>query len=73
MFMITIFALFGDDFRLAVTSKAADNGFSGTMIGCLVLFSVEIILSLIAKPEYRFSYFFYLDVISTVSLIFDIS
>lgn len=73
MLVITVFALFGDDFRVAVTNKSADNGFSGAMITCLVLFSFEIILSCIIKPDYRFSFFFYLDILSTISLIFDIN
>ena len=58
MLIITIFALFGDDFRLAVTDKSADDSFSGLMITCLSIFSIEIICSFIAKPEYRFSFFF---------------
>ena len=73
MLIITIFALFGDDFRLAVTPKSADTGFSAAMITCLVLFSIEIILNFIIRPAYRFSFFFYLDILSTASLIFDVS
>ncbi|OMJ86357.1 hypothetical protein SteCoe_12145 [Stentor coeruleus] len=73
MLLITIFALFADDFRLAVTKKSSDDGFSASMIVCLILFTIEIILAFITKPEYRFSFFFWLDVLSTVSLIFDIN
>ena len=73
MLAITIFALFGDDLRMAVTPKSADDTFSGLMVACLSLFGIEIILTFIVKPEYRFSFFFWLDVLSTVSLIFDIS
>ncbi|OMJ92736.1 hypothetical protein SteCoe_4489 [Stentor coeruleus] len=73
MLFVTIFALFGDDFRLAVFTKSADDGFSASMIVCLILFCFEIILAFITKPEYRFSFFFWLDVLSTVSLIFDIN
>lgn len=73
MLLITVFALFADDFRLTVTNKSSDDGFSAAMIVCLILFTTEIILACISKPEYRFSFFFWLDVLSTVSLIFDIN
>jgi class 3 adenylate cyclase len=73
MLIITIFALFGDDFRLAVTPKSADDGFSAAIIVCIILFSIEIIFSCIVRPPYRFSFFFWLDVLSTASLIFDIN
>lgn len=73
MLVVTIFALFGDDFRLAVFTKTADDGFSAAMIVCLILFGFEIIMAFISKPEYRFSFFFWLDVLSTISLIFDIN
>ena len=70
--MITIFALFGDDFRSAVTNKSADYGFSGAFVAIMGIFFLEIILSCISKPEYPFSFFFWLDILSTVSLIFDV-
>lgn len=73
MLAITVFALFGDDLRLAVTDKSADDGFSAMMIVCLILFSLEIIATFIVRPEYRFSFFFWLDLLSTVSLIFDVN
>ena len=39
---------------------------------CLALFGLEMILSCIAKEGYIFGFFFWLDLISTASLIFDI-
>jgi len=39
---------------------------------CLGIFALEIVLSCIAKPGYIFGYYFWLDTVSTVSLMFDI-
>jgi class 3 adenylate cyclase len=72
MLIVTIFALFGDDFRQAATPKSADDGFAIAMIICLSLFSIEITTSCIAKSDYLWSFFFYLDILATVTLIFDI-
>ncbi|CAG9322321.1 unnamed protein product [Blepharisma stoltei] len=72
MTLLTIYALFGDDLRLALTSKPADDVFYGFTTACLFFFSVEIILSSIFKEGYWLSFFFWLDVVSTLSLVTDI-
>jgi hypothetical protein len=74
MTLLTLYALFGDDFRLLMFTKEKDNFFNfGTLISILA-FGTEIVLSCLAKKEeYLFSFYFWLDVISTFSLVFDIS
>ena len=52
--------------------KDADIFFDVLTIISLVVFAVEIIMSWIVKDDYKFSFFFWLDVISTLSLILDI-
>ena len=52
--------------------KNADLAFDILTIICLCVFSIEIIISVLAKPDYFMSFFFWLDLISTVSLILDI-
>jgi len=37
------------------------------------MFTIEIILSVIVKKGYTFSFFFWLDILSTISLILDIN
>ena len=39
----------------------------------MVLFTIEIIMNLLVKPEYFNSFFFYLDIISTISLLLDMT
>jgi len=39
----------------------------------LIAFSIEITLTFIAKEPYRWSFFFWLDLVSTVTLVLDIT
>ncbi|CAG9331270.1 unnamed protein product [Blepharisma stoltei] len=72
MIVITLYALFGDDIRVCATSKSADDAFYSLTTVCLFFFTLEIILSSLAKEEYFLGFFFWLDLISTLSLIIDI-
>jgi hypothetical protein len=72
MAFVTVYALFGDDIRLAFFTKGADNYFFTLTSFSMVLFLLEIILSSIAIDGYFNSFYFWLDAISTVSLITDI-
>lgn len=72
MFMITVYALLGEDIRLAVAPLSMDYSF--TIMNCISLttFSLELIMSSIGYRDYLFSMFFWLDLFSTASLITDI-
>lgn len=72
MMAITLYALFGEDLRYSCLPKQVDQIWWGLTSSCVVFFSVEIVLAFYAKKEYRFSFFFFLDVLSTASLLFDI-
>jgi hypothetical protein len=54
------------------TMKPADTYFDVFTSLALLSFILEIVLTVIAKDDYIFGFFFWLDVISTVSLILDI-
>mmetsp|Transcript_77613 Transcript_77613/g.251291 ORF Transcript_77613/g.251291 Transcript_77613/m.251291 type:complete len:1086 (-) Transcript_77613:120-3377(-) len=70
---LTIYALFGDDFRLAATHKQMDIMFNIlTIIACIV-FTMEIIVSSLGQAEYFMGFFFALDVGSTATLLFDLT
>eukprot|EP00070_Physeter_catodon_P026351 XP_028333245.1 uncharacterized protein LOC112062785 [Physeter catodon] len=73
LFILTIYALFGGDIRILATSVKADTAFD--VVTCMVLlcFSVEIILSCIGKRGYIFHLFFYLDLVSVLSLVVDLT
>ena len=72
MGIVTVWVLFGDDLRLLLTSKSADTAFFATFFICLILFIIEIMANSIFLHEYKFSFFFWLDVVATLSLIPDI-
>ena len=72
MTVVTIYALFGDDFRMLVFSIGADVTFYYLTIIAMGFFAIEIILSCIAKEGYFPYFYFWLDVVATLSLIFDI-
>lgn len=42
------------------------------MLFCIAYFTVEIVLTSVCKPNYFLSFFFYLDVLATASLLLDI-
>ena len=69
---MTVYALFGDDLRLAATTRPSDDGFFAMSSVCLVFFLLELILSSLVKDGYILGFYFWLDVLSTVSLVSDI-
>lgn len=72
MLFITVYALIGDDIRILSTDKDADIVFTVLNIMALTLFAVELILSSIGVKDYFGSFFFWLDLISTISIVLDI-
>lgn len=72
-FLVTIWALVGDDTRLLSTNKPADNVFDALVLFCFFFFGTEVVLSCIGKNDYFLGFFFYLDVISTLTLLMDLT
>ena len=72
MFFFTFYALLGDDLRLLLFEKTSDNFFTNLNIITMILFAIEVILSSFAIKDYFLSIFFWLDLISTISIITDI-
>lgn len=73
MALITLFALVGDTLRNWWFSKDADTFFDALLILSMFLFSLEILMNTIVMEDFKYSYFFWLDIIATLSLIFDIN
>lgn len=70
--LLTIYCLFGDDFRTAFVEKDYDIVFNCVSIVAIAIFSLEIALSIIVKPSYYLSFFFWLDLISAISILLDL-
>jgi general stress protein CsbA len=71
MTAITIYALFFDDIRILLFPKEADNFFFAATLMGIILFTAEIVATSYSKDDYINSFFFWLDIISTVSMIPD--
>lgn len=72
MTTVTLFALIGDDIRLWSFTKSSDPAFLVLMILSMVLFTTEIIMTTVVIDGFKYSFFFWLDIIATGSLIPDI-
>lgn len=72
MTIFTIYALFGDDLRLALFPSSADPVFFSLSLVALVLFFLELTLNSIAKRNYLWRFYFWLDLMATLSLVPDI-
>ena len=70
--LITLYALFGDDIRMLSFTKAADSGFYILTAICMFFFMLEIVLCSIAREGYFLGFYFWLDLIATLSLLLDI-
>ena len=71
MTIMTVYALFGDDIRMLLFSKPADETFFALTYLSFASFMVELILSCIAKEDYIWGFYFWLDLVSTLSLVMD--
>lgn len=73
MTFLTVFVLVGDDIRLVAFDQEADSIFNWVTLVALALFTIEITLSCFVKEDYFLGFWFYLDLIATVSLVFDLT
>lgn len=71
--VLTVYALFGDDFRLLATLKYLDTMFDVFTIICILVFILEIIVASFGKADYFLSFFFALDAVSTATLVLDLT
>lgn len=72
MSTITIYSLFFDDIRMLALPIEADDIVFGITTVCFCMFCIETILASVSKEGYFLTFFFFLDVISTLSMLTDI-
>lgn len=73
LLIVTFYSLFADDYRTLTSKQEMDIFYDVFVIICMAIFSIEIFISCFFKGGYFNSYYFYLDIISTASLILDFS
>ena len=69
----TLYALFADYLRVIFFNKPADIVFDIFVIFIICVFTIEIIVYWVAEQNYYLGFYFYLDIITTIFLIFDIT
>eukprot|EP00210_Caulerpa_lentillifera_P001911 g1838.t1 len=72
MTLLTILVLFIDDVRIAVLPPQMDEAVLIIIYISLISFTMEIILKSYTKPEYFLGFYFWLDLLATLSLLGDI-
>lgn len=72
MLVVTIYALIGDDIRILAFNKDHDDVFLWLNVVAFSLFMIELTFSSIGVKDYFGSFFFWLDLLSTLSIVTDI-
>jgi class 3 adenylate cyclase len=72
MTLLTVFALWGDDIRLAACPKWSDPIFFAGFLFALVMFFLEFLINTVVKVDYKWSFFFWLDLVAAISIAPDI-
>ena len=70
---LVVYALYADDFRTIFAPKDSDVIFDIMTVICMIGFISDILGSVMVKAGYLNSFFFYLDILSTLTLFFDIT
>ena len=73
MSLVTFYALFADDVRILAMPKSADIVFDVLTIFAMTLYLIELVLATIAVEGYFLSFYFWVDLVSLVSMLTDIS
>ena len=68
----TLVALFAPDAFMAAFDSRSDPVLQWLLFVSLLLFAFELALTFRVKPEYRWTFYFWLDLVSTLSLVADI-
>ena len=72
MSIITIYSIFAVDFLKAFLDGRAAIYFSMVHIVAISIFSIEILLNALAKGDYVFGFYFWIDLFSTLTMILEI-
>ena len=72
MSVVTLYTLFFDDLRVLFIEKKHDEVFYLITTICFVLFMIEIVVGSLCRYPYFMTFFFWLDLVSTLSMLPDI-
>ena len=73
MSIVTFYALFADDLRVLLLPKSADTPMDVLTLLAMTLYLIELILGFLAVEGYLCSFYFWVDLISLLSMVPDIT
>ena len=73
MSFVTLYALFADDIRILLLPKEADTTMDILTIIAMTLYLIELVLGVLAIENYFLSFYFWVDLVSLISMFPDIS
>jgi membrane-bound ClpP family serine protease len=73
MTTLTVYALFADDVRLIAFEKPSDDVFNNISFVSLIFFFLELLLASIGTEDYFLGFYFWLDLVATLSLLTDVA
>ena len=73
MSVVTFYALFFDDLRILFLPMEADMTCDIITVACIFLYTVELILGSVAVEGYFFSFYFWVDAVSLISMLPDVT
>ncbi len=73
MAILTLYSIFAIDIEKAFFGQHAAYIFGYVHIVCIVIFLMDMVLSWICKLDFKWSFYFWIDVISTTSMIMEIT
>ena len=73
MSIVTFYALFFDDIRILTLPMEADLTADIITVLCIFLYTIELFLATIAVEGYFFSFYFWVDLISLISMLPDVT
>ena len=71
--IVTIITLFSDDIRQIAFKPESDIAFSYLTIVCMTIYTVEMIALSLTKDGYFLRFYFWLDLISTLTMLLDLT
>ena len=69
--VITMQSLFSDDLKLWLLPLVVDNVFNIFVLLNILMFLFEITVNSVGKKDYFLSFYFFTDLIATITLVFD--
>ena len=69
--IITIQSLFSDDLKLWLLPSMVDNLYNILVMLNILMFIFEVSVNSVGKKEYFLSFYFFTDIIATITLFFD--